>query len=139
MGERKVTLGSEVRRLRELAGLSQEKLAEKLGLTREAVSKIERDRLKSRPHDGTLEGLERHLDLSRQRANELLGSVPPLDGDVEAAFDRISAIEDDEERWLAWQHLPERIRRGMALYTDDLLRRARRVGLAVVEHTDVPH
>lgn len=62
-------LGAEVRRHRLMAGLTQEQLAERLGISREAVGQIERGQTK-RPENSTLEGLERYIGLSRLLLDE---------------------------------------------------------------------
>jgi transcriptional regulator with XRE-family HTH domain len=119
--EAALTLGREVRRLRLQAKLSQEKLAEKLGITREAVSAIEREETK-RPSDSILEGFEIHLGLSRQHAHELMGAVPATqyDDPLETVI-QISRLADHDARMERWRELPEAMHQAVRQWAQDLL------------------
>jgi transcriptional regulator with XRE-family HTH domain len=116
-----LTLGTEVRRLRKAADMSQERLAEKLGITREAVSAIERGKTR-RPDDVILEGIEVHLGLTRQRAHELMGAVPSIDqDDLLATVLQIAALRDHTERMARWRQLPESMHQAVHQWAQDLL------------------
>jgi transcriptional regulator with XRE-family HTH domain len=113
-------LGSEIRRLRDEADVSQEWLAERLGITREAVSAIERGKTKV-PGDEILTGLERHLGLKRQRAFELMGGGVVVSDDVVAgAILRIGAMSDPQDRLRAFRDLPPEVQQAMRLLMSDL-------------------
>lgn len=119
--------GAEVRRLREDARMTQEELGRRLDdLSRESVGRIEHGRTPN-PKDSTLRGLERELGLSRQRSAELLGKVPHEPENVAAEFERIATIPDEEDRWEAWQRLPDRLQAALRQYSADLLERAKRL------------
>lgn len=116
-----LTLGSEVKRLRHITGLSQERLAEKLGITREAVSAIERGKTK-RPDDSILEGFEVHLGLMRQRSQELMGAVPSMDEeDLLETVIQISKLQDHAERMAKWRELPPVMQHAVHQWAQDLL------------------
>lgn len=119
--EAALTLGGEVRRLRKQARLSQEKLAEKLGITREAVSAIEREETK-RPNDSILEGFEIHIGLTRQRSQELMGAVPTAQQEdpLEAVL-QIARLPDHEARMARWRELPEAMHQAVRQWAQDLL------------------
>ena len=69
------TLGSVLRGLREDAGLSQEELAERAGLSPHAISALERG-TRTRPYPHTLRSLATALDLDEDQRAALLASVP---------------------------------------------------------------
>lgn len=119
--EATLTLGCEVRRLRLQAKLSQEKLAEKLGITREAVSAIEREETK-RPNDNILEGFEIHIGLMRQRAYELMGAVPTAEQEdpLETVL-QIARLPDHKSRMEGWSQLPEGMHQAVRQWAQDLL------------------
>ena len=73
--ERGATFGVELRRLRKLAGLSQEELAARAGLTSKAVSVLERGERK-RPYPHTVRSLADALGLSDAERASLLAAVP---------------------------------------------------------------
>ena len=73
MGERG-TFGEQLRRHREVAGYSQEELAERAGLTANAISALERGERK-RPYPHTLRRLADALRLSEDERSELAASV----------------------------------------------------------------
>lgn len=119
--EATLTLGAEVRRLRQLAGMSQERLAERISTTRETISQIERN-LTKRPDDEILEGFEEHIGLTRQRAHELMGAVPSTD--LDALFEeivQIAALPDHESRMERWLELPTAMQKAVHQWAQDLL------------------
>ncbi|NPC42434.1 helix-turn-helix domain-containing protein [Nocardioides sp. zg-1230] len=69
------TLGTVLRALREDAGLSQEELAERAGLSPHAISALERG-TRTRPYPHTLRALATALDLSEEQRAALLAAVP---------------------------------------------------------------
>lgn len=69
------TLGALLRALREAAGLSQEELAERAGLSPHAISALERG-TRTRPYPHTLRSLASALDLDDDQRAELLAAVP---------------------------------------------------------------
>ena len=70
-----VTFGFLLRSLREAAGLTQEELAERAGLTSHAVSSLERG-ARSRPYPHTVRSLATALELDDAGRAELLAAVP---------------------------------------------------------------
>ena len=68
---RRVALGSLIRHYRETAGLTQESLAVRAGLSVRAVSDVERNRT-LRPHQQTIRLLTQALALSEAQATELI-------------------------------------------------------------------
>jgi len=70
------TLGTVLRRLREDAGLSQEELAARAGLSPHAISALERG-TRTRPYPHTLRSLADALDLDGTQRAALLAAVPP--------------------------------------------------------------
>ncbi len=119
-----ITFGEEVRRYRVRAGLSQETLAERLGISRVAVSQIERGETK-RPSDDILEGLEQILGLSRVRSYELIGSLV-LNGENDPAviLQQIAALPDHEARLEGWYQLPLALRKAITLLMQDVVQEA---------------
>src|SRR5215210_6102215 len=67
--------GERLRRLREKAGLTQEELASRAGLTAKAVSALERGERK-RPYPHTVRSLAEALGLSEEERTALAASVP---------------------------------------------------------------
>ena len=78
--EQESTFGARLRRLREAAGLTQEELAERAGLSRNAISSLERGERK-RPYPHTVRSLAEALGLSEDERAALLASVPRQEGD----------------------------------------------------------
>ncbi len=111
MEELKVaSLGEAVRYYREQAGLTQEQLAERLGVTREAVRKIETSKTR-RPGNDLLRKMEDVIGMSYRRALDLMGEVEPDDQDpLDVLLIQIAALPDPEERRRAWQTLDPRVR-----------------------------
>jgi predicted ATPase/DNA-binding XRE family transcriptional regulator len=70
-----LSFGARLRRLREAAGLTQEELAERAGLTRKAISVLERGERK-RPYPHTVRSLADALGLSEDERVPFLSSVP---------------------------------------------------------------
>jgi predicted ATPase/DNA-binding XRE family transcriptional regulator len=79
--QRGVTFGATLRELRDAAGLTQEELASRAGLTAKAVSALERGARK-RPYPHTVRALAEALDLSDDERAVLIEAVPRRDGDV---------------------------------------------------------
>lgn len=69
------TLGTVLRALREDAGLSQEELAERAGLSPHAISALERG-TRTRPYPHTLRSLATALDLTDEQRAALVAAVP---------------------------------------------------------------
>jgi LuxR family transcriptional regulator, maltose regulon positive regulatory protein len=67
--------GGELRRYRESAGLSQEELAERAGLTAKGISALERGE-RQRPYPQTVRALAEALNLSDADRSALIGAVP---------------------------------------------------------------
>lgn len=99
-------LGKEVRRRRQQVGLTQEQLAEKIGISREALGDIERGGTKQ-PSDDILDALSERIGLTRQRAFELMGKIPGVDaGDVERVIMRAATETDPAVLLELWRSLP---------------------------------
>jgi predicted ATPase/DNA-binding XRE family transcriptional regulator len=75
VGEQNLTFGSQLRRLREAAGLTQEELALRAGLSPRAISALERGE-RQRPYPYTVRALAEALELSEEQRTTLLASVP---------------------------------------------------------------
>ena len=73
--DRSSTLGTVLRGLRETAGLSQEELAERAGLSPHAISALERG-TRTRPYPHTVRSLAAALDLTEDTRAGLLAAVP---------------------------------------------------------------
>jgi transcriptional regulator with XRE-family HTH domain len=67
--------GGELRRYRESAGLSQEELAERAGLTAKGISALERGE-RQRPYPQTVRALAEALNLSDADRTTLIGAIP---------------------------------------------------------------
>ncbi len=74
-GEDAPKFGGRLRRLREAAGLSQEELASRAGLTAKAISLLERGERK-RPYPHTVRSLADALGLSEEERAVLTGAIP---------------------------------------------------------------
>jgi predicted ATPase/DNA-binding XRE family transcriptional regulator len=79
--QRSVTFGATLRKLRDAAGLTQEELASRAGLTALAVSALERGARK-RPYPHTVRALAEALDLSDDERAILIEAVPRRDSDA---------------------------------------------------------
>jgi predicted ATPase/DNA-binding XRE family transcriptional regulator len=82
--EQESTFGARLRRLREAAGLTQEELAGRARLTRNAISSLERGERK-RPYPHTVRSLADALGLSEDERAALLAAVPRQEGKVPTA------------------------------------------------------
>ncbi len=69
------SFGARLRRLREAAGLTQEELTSRVGLSSDAVSRLERGQRKH-PYPHTVRALANTLDLSEDERDALLASAP---------------------------------------------------------------
>jgi len=67
--------GAQLRRLREAAGLTQEELAARAGLTAKGISDLERGK-RRHPYQNTVRSLAEALDLSEDERASLLAAVP---------------------------------------------------------------
>jgi predicted ATPase/DNA-binding XRE family transcriptional regulator len=76
-----VSFGARLRWLRETAGLTQEELASRAGLTRKAISMLERGERK-RPYPHTVRSLANALGLAEEERTTLAGAVRRQDGDA---------------------------------------------------------
>src|SRR3712207_3767302 len=83
-GQEEAPFGSRLRRLREAAGLTQEELASKAGLSARAVSVLERGERK-RPYPHTVRSLAEALGLSEDERASLFAALPPRSADVAPA------------------------------------------------------
>ena len=100
-----VPFGAEVKRLRRQAGLTQEQLAERIGISREAVGDIERGETKQ-PSDDVLDALGAHIHLSRERAFELMGKIPGVNpGEIERIVRRAAQETDPATLLGLWRSL----------------------------------
>ena len=70
-----VPFGAHLRRLREASGITQEELAERSGLSPDAVGALERG-LRKRPYPHTVRSLAKALGLSEEERGSLLAAVP---------------------------------------------------------------
>ncbi len=76
--------GTLLRRLREAAGLTQEELAERAGLTAKAISALERG-ARNHPYPHTVRSLAAALELSEDERAALSAAVPKRGGTTEEA------------------------------------------------------
>jgi transcriptional regulator with XRE-family HTH domain len=77
--EQELPLGTQLRRLREAAGITQEELAFRAGLTPNAVSDLERGKTR-RPYPHTVRSLADAIGLSENERTSLLRSPPAFSG-----------------------------------------------------------
>src|SRR5918998_495104 len=75
------SFGARLRRLREAAGLTQEKLASRAGLSSDAVSRLERGQRKH-PYPHTVRALANALNLSEDKRDALIASAPKRAGTI---------------------------------------------------------
>lgn len=102
--ERQQGLGKEIHRLRKLSGLSQEQLAERLGLSRKTISDWESGY--AVPKDANLDVIESQMGISRQRAFELMGKLPDVDlTDAVNILKRAEAETDPAVLRVMWRQL----------------------------------
>lgn len=115
------TFGEELRRYRKQSDFTQEQLAEKLGITREAISQMERGEIK-RPNNNVLKKLEDILGFSRLRAYQLIGEVLEVNqADPSLLLQQIAALPSHEDRMIAWRKLPQPLREAITVLMKDLL------------------
>ena len=88
------SLAAVLRALRERAGLSQEELARRAGLSTHAVSALERG-TRTRPYPHTLRSLSAALSLPEADHARLIASVPPRARPARAASDAATARPRD--------------------------------------------
>jgi predicted ATPase/DNA-binding XRE family transcriptional regulator len=88
--------GARLRRLREAAGLTQEELAVRAGLSRNAVGALERG-LHKRPYPHTVRSLAHALELSEEERTALLLAVPK-EGSADASLGPAPATESNLPR-----------------------------------------
>ena len=79
-----IRFGARLRRLREAAGLTQEELAERAGLTAKGISDLERG-ARNRPYPHTVRSLAAALELPEDERAALFAAVPRRGGKVPAA------------------------------------------------------
>src|SRR4028119_614320 len=78
-GAQEGSFGARLRRLREAAGLTQETLASRAGLSSDAVSRLERGQRKH-PYPHTVRALSDALNLSEDERDALIASAPKRAG-----------------------------------------------------------
>jgi predicted ATPase/DNA-binding XRE family transcriptional regulator len=84
VGEEPLSFGQRLRQLREAAGLTQEALAERAGLSAKAISALERGR-RQRPYPHTVHALADALQLAEDERAALAGTIPNRSRAVDAA------------------------------------------------------
>lgn len=93
----KELLGTRIREVRKLRGLSQEKLAEKVGVDPKQISRIEGG--KSAPSLDTLEAIAKHLQVEMKDLFEFQHLVP--EERVEDQALRLLGLMDDQTKLVA--------------------------------------
>lgn len=93
-GDDRSSLAAVLRGLREDAGLSQEELARRAGLSAHAISALERG-TRTRPYPHTLRSLAEALGLSEADRSRLIAAVPPRARPARAASDAATARPRD--------------------------------------------
>ena len=93
-GDDRSSLAAVLRGLREDAGLSQEELARRAGLSAHAISALERG-TRTRPYPHTLRSLAEALALSEADRSRLIAAVPPRARPARAASDAATARPRD--------------------------------------------
>src|ERR687894_2915355 len=83
-GQEKGSFGARLRGLRDAAGITQEELASRAGLTAKAISMLERGERK-RPYPHTVRSLADALGLSEDERAALLAAVPRQKGEAPTA------------------------------------------------------
>ena len=73
------SFGARLRRLREASGLTQEALAQRAGLSTNAISALERGE-RRHPYPHTVRTLADALDLSEDEREDLIGAAPKRSG-----------------------------------------------------------
>ncbi len=114
-------LGQEVRRYRTMHRLSQEEVAEQVGVTRETISQIETGKNR-RPRTHVLEGLERVLGLPHTLSLRLITDDKTLSWeDPAVTLQAIAALPDRDQRLQAWAKLPVELRNAVIQLMQDIL------------------
>lgn len=115
-------LGIEVKRRRDDAGVTQEWLAERCGVTREAISAIETGDTK-RPGNKILSCLQQYLGLRREDAYILMaGAHPPeTDEDLKILIVRLGKLPDQAARLKVLTQLPQEVQDSILILASDLL------------------
>src|SRR3712207_7555799 len=93
VGEQDLTFGSRLRRLREAAGLTQEELALRAGLSPRAISALERGE-RQRPYLHTVRTLAEALELSEEERASLLATLPRGGAAAPATLSGLTAADD---------------------------------------------
>ncbi len=75
MAQTAIPFGEYLRRLREERGLTQEQLAERAGLSSNAIAALESGR-RQRPYPSTMQALSDALGLSEGERTQLVGVLP---------------------------------------------------------------
>ena len=96
----KELLGARIREVRKSRQLSQEKLAEKVGVEPKQISRIEGG--KSSPSMDTLEAIARELQVEMK---DLLDYQHLIDGNIEANVLQLFNLMDDKTKKLAFRLL----------------------------------
>ena len=120
MAKVSLSFGKELQRYRDQAGLTQEELGEKLGISRAAVSQMERGVIGASPQ--TLARIERVLGLGQQYANELLHGLKSSDRpDHLALLQEIAALPKHEDRVAALRSLSPDLQQVLVKLAQDIL------------------
>jgi predicted ATPase/DNA-binding XRE family transcriptional regulator len=101
-GEQGISFGVRLRRLREAAGLTQEELASRAGLTAKAISALERGERK-RPYPHTVRSIADALELPEEERASLRGSVRKKDARGPAAAAPELAVPEPPTPLLGWE------------------------------------
>jgi transcriptional regulator with XRE-family HTH domain len=101
VGEQDLTFGSRLRGLREGAGLTQEELALRAGLSPRAISALERGE-RQRPYPHTVRTLAEALGLTEEERASLLATLqgaPPL---LPPHWQQLQSLTSQYPRLLFW-------------------------------------
>lgn len=101
------TFGERLRNLRESAGLTQEELAAKAGMTAKGVSAIERGERK-RPYPHTVRSLADALNLSEAERASLFSAIPKLGAKADASIETTpdTPVSDPTQTAAPESHIP---------------------------------
>ena len=83
--------GARLRQLREAAGLTQEELAQRAGLTAKGISDIERG-ARNRPYPHTVRSLAAALELAEDERAALIAAVPRRGGKTTTTGETVDAV-----------------------------------------------
>lgn len=119
------TFAEAARSYRHQAGLTQEELAHRVGVSRETIRKIEAGITKN-PDRAILSGLERETGLSIDRAYRLifLADGGEVDERVYALLVQIARVDSREQRRQIIARLPAEIQEAMRRIAQDALQEA---------------